>query len=118
LDPDLITFLLRVHPRVRSAGGLAKALVRRPLGKRFPHLGFDEQRKSWLGAAVGSVVEAQAGAARRAMGALSALVDLGVIDRAQARVFVDDQPSAATRRFQLDWSWSLLNLEAWSRAHR
>ena len=117
-DPDLIAFLLHVHPRVRSAGGLAKALVRRPLGKRFPHLGFNEQRKSWLGAAVGSVVEAQAGAARRTMGGLSALVDLGVIERAQARVFVDDQPSAATRRFQLDWSWALLNLEAWTRAHR
>ena len=45
-DPDLIEFLVRVRPRARSAGGLAKALVRRPLAGRFPGLGFESQRKS------------------------------------------------------------------------
>jgi asparagine synthetase B (glutamine-hydrolysing) len=116
-DPDLIEFLVRVRPEARSRGGLAKALVRRPLARRFPHLGFGTQRKSWLGAAGGSVVETQADAARRAMGGLSTLVDLGVIDREQARVFLDDDGAETSRRFRLNWSWELLNLEAWARAH-
>jgi len=115
-DPDLIEFLIRVRPRARSGDGFAKELVRRPLARRFPHLGFDRQRKSWLGPAVGSVLATQAEAVRRAMGGLSTMVDLGVIDGRQARLFIDGG-TEASRRFQLDWSWTLLNLEAWARAH-
>ena len=43
-DPDLIELLVRVRPAARSADGLAKALVRRPLTGRFPGLGFERQR--------------------------------------------------------------------------
>ena len=114
-DPDLIEFLVRVRPHARSDDGRAKALVRRPLTRRFPHLGFDGQRKSWIGAAAGSVVERQGRSARQALGRLSTLVDMGVIDRDQARVFVEDD--GANDQFRNSWSWELLNLEAWARAH-
>ena len=117
-DPDLIDLLVRVHPRVRSAGGLAKALVRRPLIRRFPDLGFDRQRKSFVGAAQLSVLATQADAARQAMGGLPTLVDLGVVDREQVRVLLDDALAGRTHRGRLGWAWELLNLEAWARAHR
>ena len=117
-DPDLIDLLVRVRPEARSAGGLAKALERRPLSRRFPDLGFDKQRKSNLGVALLSVLEAEAAAARRAMGGLPTLVDLGVIDRNQVRVLLDDALAGRSHRARLGWAWELFNLEAWARAHR
>ena len=116
-DPDVIEFLVRVRPQARSAGGLAKALVRRPLTRRFPDLGFDRQRKSFVGAALQSVLETQAGGARRAMGGFPTLVDLGIIDREQVRVLLDDALAGGSQGAQLGWAWELLNLEAWTRAH-
>ena len=115
-DPDLIELLVRVRPRVRSADGLAKALVRRPLTKRFPHLGFETQRKSWLGASFLSVLENETGAARRAMGGCTTLAALGVVDRERTDALLDDV-LAASNRHRLGWAWELLNLEAWARAH-
>lgn len=112
-DPDLIDFLVRVRPQARSAGGLAKALVRRPLSRRFPELRFDRQRKSWLGAPFLSVMESQA--ALRANGAFPTLVELGVIDGAQVGVMLSDALAAKTHRGRLGWAWELLNLEAWAR---
>jgi asparagine synthetase B (glutamine-hydrolysing) len=116
-DPDLIDLLVRVRPDARSADGLAKALVRRPLTRRFPDLGFESQRKSNLGVAFLSVLEKQAGVALRAMGGLPTLVDLGVIDREQVRVLLDDALAGRGYRERLGWAWELLNLEAWTRAH-
>ncbi len=116
-DPDLIDLLVRVRPHARSADGLAKALVRRPLTRRFPDLGFDRQRKSWLGGAFLSVLKTQAGGARQAMGGFPTLVDLGVIDREQVRVLLDDALAGRSQQGRLGWAWELLNLEAWARAH-
>jgi asparagine synthase (glutamine-hydrolysing) len=117
-DPELISLLVRVRPGARSAGGLAKALVRRPLSRRFPNLGFDRQRKSNLGSAFLSVLETEASASRQAMGGLPTLIDLGVIDREQVRVLLDDALAGRSHRGRLGWAWELLNLEAWTRAHR
>lgn len=117
-DPDLIDLLVRVRPQARSAGGIAKALVRRPLARRFPGLGFDEQRKSNLGVPFRSVLAAQAGRARQALGGLRTLVDLGVIDGEQVGVLLDDALAGRSHRDRLGWAWELLNLEAWTRAHR
>jgi asparagine synthase (glutamine-hydrolysing) len=117
-DPDLIELLVRVRPAARSAGGLAKSLVRRPLTKRFPGLGFERQRKSNLGAALLSVLETQARPVRQAMGDLRALVDLGVVDADQVRVLMDDALAGRSHRYRLGWVWEFLNLEAWIRAHR
>jgi asparagine synthase (glutamine-hydrolysing) len=117
-DPDLIGLLVRVRPLARSAGGLAKALVRRPLSRRFPRLGFDRQRKSNLGAAFLSVLSTQAGPARQAMGGFPVLADLGVIDGERVRVLLDDALAGRSHRDRLGWAWEFLNLEAWTRAWR
>lgn len=116
-DPDLIELLVRVRPQARSAGGLVKALVRHPLCKRFPNLGFDKQRKANLGFAFLSVLETEASAARQAMGGFSTLIDLGVIDAEPVRAFIDDVLAGRSHRSRLGWAWELLNLEAWARAH-
>jgi asparagine synthase (glutamine-hydrolysing) len=117
-DPDLIDLLVRVRPHARNAGGLAKALVRRPLSRRFPNLGFDRQRKSNLGSAFLSVLETETSAVRQTLGGFPTLVDLGVIDREQVRALLDDALAGRSHRGRLGWAWELLNLEAWTRAHR
>jgi hypothetical protein len=116
-DADLIVLLVKIRPHVRSEGGLAKALVRRPLVRRFPGLGFERQRKSWLGGAFLSVIAAQAGAARQAMGGIRTLGELGVVDPKQASVFMDERLTGQGGQWELGRVWLLLNLETWARAH-
>ena len=115
-DPDLIELLVRVRPQARRVGGLAKGLVRRPLARRFPGLGFEAQRKSNLGEAFLSMLSAEAGFARQVVGKLKALVDLGVIDGEQVRVLLDDALAGRGHRTQVSWAWEILNLETWVRS--
>lgn len=115
-DPDLIELLVRVRPQARSAGGLAKALVRRPLARRFPGLGFEAQRKSNLGEAFLSMLSAEAGFARQVVGKLKGLVGLGVIDGEQVQVLLDDALAGRSHRTQVSWAWEILNLETWLRS--
>lgn len=117
-DPDLIDLLVRVRPHARSAGGLAKSLVRSPLTERFPELGFAGQRKVNLGVALLSVLRIQSGPILAAMGGLRSLVDLGVIDGEQVHVLMEGALTERSHRHRLGWAWELLNLEAWARAHR
>lgn len=116
-DAELIEFLVRVHPRVRSAGGQAKALLRGPLVRRFPQLGFDRQRKSWLGGPFLAVVASQAGEAWRELGGVRTLAALGVVDPERARALLDDTIAGRGSRAAPGWVWDVLNLEAWARAH-
>jgi asparagine synthase (glutamine-hydrolysing) len=117
-DPDLIDLMVKVPLHLRSEGGHAKALVRRPLARRFPHLGFDAQRKTWLGDAFLTVVAGQVGKVRRAVGGIRTLAELGVVDGEQGRILLDDAISGRGPRWTLGWAWEILNLEAWARAHR
>ena len=117
-DPDLVDFLVRVRPPARSVGGMAKALVRRPLTRRFPELGFDRQRKSWMGRALQSVLESQTAAARQAVGPLRNLAELGVIDDRQLAAVTEDALAGRASVWRLGWAWEALNLEQWVRVHR
>ena len=44
-DPDLIKLLYRIPPEFLNRGGRSKGLVRDMLARRFPHLGFERQKK-------------------------------------------------------------------------
>ncbi len=112
-DADLIDVLVRIRPSVRSEGGLSKALVRKPLVRRFPQLGFERQRKTWLGEALLSAISAQSGRERAAIGGIQALGELGVID---VKMF-DDAIALKGPQSRLGYTWEILNLEAWVRAH-
>ncbi len=115
-DPELIDLLARVRPRSRTADGLAKALVRRPLIRRFPQLGFERQRKSWLGAAMLEVLAAQASAAYHSLGGIRKLGELGVVGAEQVDGLVDQALSGGAPASALGPLWDLLNLETWVRA--
>jgi asparagine synthase (glutamine-hydrolysing) len=117
-DPDLVDFLVRVHPRVRSAGDRAKALVRRPVARRFPELGFERQRKSFMGSALLSVLVNQTRAAREAVGALRILGDLGVVHERQLGLLLDEALAGKASPWRLQWAWDVLNLETWARVRR
>ena len=117
-DPDLIDLMVRIPFHLRSEGGRAKALVRRPLAKRFPHLGFDGQRKTWLGDIFLTLVAGQAGKVLESMGGVRTLAELGVVDAERVRVLLDDALSGRGPRWSFGFVWEILNLEAWARAHR
>jgi asparagine synthetase B (glutamine-hydrolysing) len=117
-DPDLIEFLAKVRPLGKSERGLSKALVRKPVVRRFPHLGFEGQRKSWLGEAVGAVLSTQLGPQRQAIGAIRALSELGVVDAEQGHALLDDAVAGKGSPSGPWYAWHILNLETWVRAHR
>jgi hypothetical protein len=117
-DPDLVDFLVRVGPKARNAGDRAKALVRLPLARRFPELGFEHQRKGWMGSAVLSVLVTQSGAARKAVGNPRVLEELGVVDGRQLDRLLDDALAGKVSRWLLLWAWDVLMLETWARARR
>jgi hypothetical protein len=50
-------------------------------------------------------------------GEFPTLVELGVIDREGVRALLDDGPAGSDLTGPLGWTWELLNLEAWARAH-
>src|SRR5262249_11544789 len=113
-DRDLIDLLVRVRPVARTENGMSKALVRRPLARRFPRLGFEGQRKSWLGGAMLSAIAAQIDQQRAAMDELRSLRVLGVIDMKS----LDAALAAKSPRSRLATEWEIFNLEAWARARR
>lgn len=111
-DPNLVELLVRIHPLACNEGGLTKALVRSTLARRFPGLGFESQRKSPLGTFIRSVTSTQTGSASRALGDVTVLGELGVVEPEQVRVFLNNPPQGKEWRV-----WDILNLEAWARAY-
>ena len=109
---DLIDLLVRIHPRVRRADGVSKALTRGLLSSRFPLRGFESQRKSPSRLLyIQSAILSEAAAAARGLGDKWVLGDLGVVDAKQARLFLANPADGKGWRV-----WDLLNLEAWARA--
>jgi asparagine synthase (glutamine-hydrolysing) len=115
-DADLIALLVRTRHKVLSGGGRAKALIRAPLARRFPELGFERQRKLPSRYSLWSHTSAQASPALQKLGGLRALAELGVVNPTLGVSLASDLR---------DGSWQggpkllfdLLNLEVWSQAH-
>lgn len=109
---ELIEFLIRVRPLSRQRNGVAKALIRNPLEKRFPDLGFGQQQKKVIGLLIRSIAPAETDEALRSLGRHWVLDDLGVIDSKQVLQNIDALQGTKAWRI-----WDLLNLESWVRAH-
>ena len=109
-DPDLIEFMVRVHPLTRQRNGVSKALIRERLSRRFPDLGFERQQKKLID--IQSVTRAETEQALKILGRDWALDELGVIDSRQMLRTIDDLTGVKGWRV-----WDLLNLEAWVRAN-
>jgi asparagine synthetase B (glutamine-hydrolysing) len=109
-DPDLIEFMVRVHPLTRQRNGVSKALIRERLSRRFPDLGFERQQKKPID--IQSVTRAETEQALKILGRDWVLDELGVIDSRQMLRTIDDLTGVKGWRV-----WDLLNLEAWVRAN-
>ena len=111
LDADLVDFLFRVPPRLLDRGGRAKGLVRHSLARRFPELGFDRHRKMNATAFLQEILLAQCEAARRDLGGLPALSDLGVIDPNGWQAAYESMRSHERR--DVYRIWEVFSAEAW-----
>lgn len=113
-DPDLVSFLCRVPPRLLLANGREKGLVRETTNRRFPGAGFERQRKVSAVTFFKDRLEAEALPHWRKMGGGTALASIGIVDPR----LVDpttEAPSPAGRLRRLNELWELMALEAWTR---
>jgi asparagine synthase (glutamine-hydrolysing) len=114
-DADLLGFLYRVPPELLNRGGTSKSLVREALGRRFPKLGFERQRKVSGLNFYQSLMLREGSIAWRSMGGTPALASAGIVDKA----VVDNMVDTIIATGRLDDShriWDLLNLESWVRS--
>jgi asparagine synthetase B (glutamine-hydrolysing) len=113
-DPDLISFLCRVPPRLLIINGREKALVREAVNRRFPGVGFGRQKKVTATGFFQERLQRELGSAWSRMGDATALGALGVVD---PQVLGQSVPSilAGGDLRRLHGLWEVLILEAWVR---
>ena len=115
-DANLVALLIKMRPHVKIKEGRTKSLIRHLLIRRFPGLGFESRRKSYIGSLFLAIVSTQAHKVRQTMGNAWTLGELGVIDPLRMKAFLDNPPAQPGPRW-CTAVWDILNLEAWARAH-
>jgi hypothetical protein len=114
-DADLVDLLYRTPPLLLNQGGRSKGLVRNSIARRFPGLGFEQQKKVEATRFYSSVILQEGGQVWRTMGQATALADLGIVDKEQLGPVV--QQILASRPGEAYRVWTVLNAETWVRAH-
>jgi len=114
-DADLVDLLYRTPPFLLNQGGRNKGLVRESLARRFPNLGFEQQKKVDASHFYTSLMLNEASPAWRAIGGAARLGDLGIVDN--QRLPPAEQTLARQEPRASHGVWTLLNAEAWVRAH-
>jgi len=117
LDRDVIEFLYRTPPDLLTRGGRSKGLVRETVNKRFPQLGFERQRKVYASDFFKNLLLREGRAAWNRLGGLTALSSLGIVNRQQAADRIDDLLRGKRTMRETYRIWTMMNLEAWARAH-
>ncbi len=126
-DADLADLLYRTPPMLLFSGGRTKGLVRTSMARRFPGLGLERQKKRSGLSYFGRILCDEGPGLWAKYSDLTALADLGVVDRvAAARMAEDCRRSSSGRRAtpaagtRLTWMpvWELVNAENWARAHQ
>lgn len=115
-DPEVISFLVRTPPHLRSQGGRYKGLLRGILHQRFPQLGYDQQRKPYGTNFFATRVLEGAKRVWPTVKRSSALAELGIIDAAGTDTFMAETFEKG-RLQQAKRLWMLLNSEAWVQSH-
>lgn len=115
-DADLIDLMMKIRPQVRMRDGFTKSLLRGPLIRQLPGLGFDKRLKSYTGNVIFSYTRSGAAKARESMGRTWLLADLGLVDPDRLNPFIDRALSGVSGG-ELSHAWEILNLETWVRAH-
>jgi asparagine synthase (glutamine-hydrolysing) len=113
-DPELVSFLCRVPPRLLLANGREKGLVREATNRRFPGAGFERQQKVSAVTFFRERLEAEALPHWREMGGAEALASLGVVDSAVVEP-ITVVASASHQLRRLNQLWELMALEGWVR---
>jgi asparagine synthase (glutamine-hydrolysing) len=114
-DADLLALLYRIHPDELNRGGRSKGLVREALDRRFPECGFRSQRKVVATHFFQDLVLREAASARKHVGPLTALAELGIVD--PTRLEADFDRIVRTRdRWQTQRIWDILLMETWLRS--
>lgn len=116
LDEELVEFLSGVPPEMLSAGDRTKGLVRASLARRFPRLGFEGQKKVAATSFFRRLVYAQAPGALAELGGLTALADLGLIDRKRWAAYTQATFSSSPG-LEMARIWFAMSTETWARAH-
>lgn len=115
-DVDLVDLLYRTPPFLLNRDGRNKGLVRASLARRFPHVGFNEQRKMGASSFYASSIYREGGEALRQLGKTRILSDLRIAEepglRAALERILARQPEGHAYNI-----WKVLNLESWARAH-
>lgn len=115
-DADLLDLLYRVRPEDLNRGGRFKGLVREALERRFPDCGFKSQRKVVATHFFQDLVLGQGGQARKRVGRVTALADLGIVDARQLESDFDHILATADR-WHAQRIWDILLMETWVRSH-
>lgn len=115
-DPDLVDMLYRTPPFMLIHNGRAKGLVRASLARRFPDLGFEQQRKVAATRFYSSVIYKEAEALWNQLQGAPTLAALGVVDG--KRIGPSFHYLLRRRKHgDAHRAWTILNLESWARAH-
>lgn len=113
-DPDLISFLCRVPPRLLIMNGREKALVREAVNRRFPGVGFGRQRKVTATGFFQERLQRELYGAWNRLGGATALGALGVVDPQVCEQSVAPILASGNLR-RLHGLWEVLILESWVR---
>jgi asparagine synthase (glutamine-hydrolysing) len=116
-DADLVDLLYRTPPLMLDHDGRSKGLVRASLGRRFPQLGFEQQVKMEATRFYASSVRQEAGAIWQELGGARTLADMGIIDEKALSPLFERLLTGRHEGLSVHRVWSVLNLEAWARAH-
>jgi asparagine synthase (glutamine-hydrolysing) len=113
-DPDLISFLSRVPPRLLIMNGREKALVREAVNRRFPGVGFGRQKKVTATGFFQERLQRELNGAWNRLGGATALGALGVVDPKICEQSVTPILASGNLR-RLHGLWEVLILESWVR---
>jgi asparagine synthase (glutamine-hydrolysing) len=116
-DADIVDMLYRTPPTLLMTGGRAKSLVRETLGRRFPELGFERQKKRAGTSFYRTILQQSIPPLWREQARLPCLGDLGIVDGSKAAAMIENA-IAPPYKENLRFVWDLLNLEAWTSAHQ
>ena len=113
-DADLVEHMYRTPPEVLTRDNRTKGLVRAAVDKRFPGFGFNVQRKVLAFSFFAKMAGAEARRLAPRYTDFKALAELGVVEPAGARAFVEGAFDSTPRT--MVQAWRLVVLESWARA--
>ena len=116
-DPDLVDMLYRTPPFLLIQDGRSKGLVRSTMARRFPNLGFGQQRKVEATSFYASLIYKDGREIWEQLRGTQALADLGIVDAGILNGTIETLLERRRDGSAAHRVWSTLNLETWARAH-